>query len=152
MKQIVSVMAVFAMLSFFTVADTLAQRGGGWRGGGGWGPGTPYSRMYNPQTLETLSGEVVSVDEFTPIRGMHSGLHAVVKTDKETISVHLGPGWYLENQDVTIDAKDKIEVKGSRVTYEGKPALIAAEIKKGNQVLTLRDASGVPAWSGWRRR
>jgi hypothetical protein len=108
--------------------------------------------MYNPQTVETLSGEVVSIDKFTPMRGMHSGLHAMVKTDKETISVHLGPGWYLENQDVTIEPKDKIEVKGSRITFEGKPALIAAEVKKGDQVLTLRDASGVPAWSGWRRR
>ena len=67
MKKIVTLMAVFAMLSFFTVADTMAQRGGRWRGGGGWGPGTPYSRMYNPQTVENLSGEVVSVDKITPM-------------------------------------------------------------------------------------
>ncbi len=34
---------------------------------------------------------------------------------------------------------------------EGKPALIAAEVKKGNEVMKLRDANGVPAWSGGRR-
>ena len=37
------------------------------------------------------------------------------------------------------------------VTVHGKPALIAAKIKKGNEILRLRDESGVPAWSGWRK-
>jgi len=74
------------------------------------------------------------------------------KTDKETISVHLGPAWYMDNQDVQIAVGDKVEVKGSRVTLDGKPTLIAAEVKKGDEVLTLRDANGFPAWSGWRRR
>ncbi|HSF05040.1 MAG TPA: hypothetical protein VLG10_04545 [Methylomirabilota bacterium] len=48
--------------------------------------------------------------------------------------------------------KDKIEVKGSRITPEGKPAIIAAKIRKGDDILVLRDASGFPVWSGWRRR
>jgi hypothetical protein len=64
----------------------------------------------------------------------------------------LGPAFYLENQDVKIEPKDKVEVKGSRVTFEGKPAIIAAEVKKGDEVLRLRDDNGFPMWSGWRRR
>jgi hypothetical protein len=46
---------------------------------------------------------------------------------------------------------DKIEVKGSRVTISGKPAIIAAEVKKGDTILVLRDSAGIPAWAGWRR-
>jgi hypothetical protein len=46
----------------------------------------------------------------------------------------------------------RIEVKGSRVTFEGKPALIAAEVRKGDEVLKLRDEAGMPLWSGWRRK
>ena len=42
-------------------------------------------------------------------------------------------------------------MKGARVVVDGKPALIAAEVKKGDALLKLRDAGGVPAWSGWRR-
>jgi hypothetical protein len=76
----------------------------------------------------------------------------MLKTEDETISVHLGPGWYIENQDVKIQPKDKLEVKGSRVTFEGKPVIIAAEVKKGDEVLKLRDKNGFPLWSGWRRR
>lgn len=132
-----------------TATEAMPQRG---KGGGGWGQGTNYQKIYNPKTVETISGEVVSVDKITPMQGMNPGVHAVVKTDKEMISVHLGPEWYLENQDVEINPKDKIEVKGSRITFEGKPAIIAAEVKKGDEVLTLRDATGSPVWSGWRRR
>jgi hypothetical protein len=37
------------------------------------------------------------------------------------------------------------------VTTAGKPALIAAKVKKGDERLRLRDESGVPVWTGWRR-
>jgi len=148
LMTLIAIMTVFG-LGIFTASEAMAQRG---QGGGGWGQGSNYDRIYNPQTVETISGEVVSVDKITPMKGMNSGVHLVVKTDKETISVHLGPEWYIEKQDVEINPKDKIEVKGSRVTFEGKPAIIAAEVKKGNEVLTLRDASGFPSWSGWRSR
>lgn len=129
-----------------------AQPGPSCRGGGGWGAGAPYGRMYNPKTAETVSGEVVAVESFTPMKPMCGGVHLQLKTGKETISVHLGPAWYIENQELTIAAHDKIEVKGSRVTFDGKPAIIAAEVKKGDDVLKLRDENGVPVWAGWRRR
>jgi hypothetical protein len=83
---------------------------------------------------------------------MGYGIHLELKGDKETVSVHLGPAWFVENQDTTIEVGDKIGVKGSRVTFEGKPALIAAEVRKGDEVLKLRDETGTPLWSGWRRR
>ena len=75
---------------------------------------------------------------------MSSGVHVVLKTDKGDVSVHLGPQWYLGNQDVKIEPKDTLEVIGSRAVVEGRPALIAAKVKKGEQVLELRDAAGMP--------
>ena len=152
MKTFVTLVIGVAMLGFFSSTEALAQQGITWRGGGGWGPGTTYQRMYNQQTVESISGDVVSVDSVTPTKGMTAGVHIIVRTDKETISVHLGPSWYIENQDVKIAPKDKIEAKGSRITFEGKPVIIASEVKKDDDVLMLRDASGIPIWSGWRRR
>lgn len=70
---------------------------------------------------------------------------------KGDVSVRLGPRWYLENQDVKIQPKDKVEVKGSRVTVQGQPAIIAAEVKKGGETLMLRDEASIPMWAGWRR-
>ena len=132
--------------------DGLAQPGVRWRGADGWGRGGAYTRLYDPKTVEMVSGEVVKVEQMTPMTGMGYGVHLVLKTDKETISVHLGPAWYVERQDTKIEPKDHVEVKGSRITFEGKSAIIAAEIKKGDEILLLRDDAGVPAWAGWRRR
>lgn len=151
MKKIGTLIMIIFMVSLLP-KDSFAQRGMGWRGSGGWGMGTQYGRMYDLKTVETISGDVVTIDSITPVKGMCYGIHLTVKTDKETISVHLGPGWYIENQDIKITPKDKVEVKGSRIIFEGKPAIIAAEVKKGDEVLKLRDESGFPVWSGWRRR
>ena len=148
-KSIISVMIAVSL--FLIVSTVFAGPWKGWRGSGGWGMGSQYNRMYNPATVETISGTVESVDKVTPMKGMNSGIHALLKTDKETISVHLGPEWYIERLDVKIVKGDKIEVKGSRVTFAGKPALIAGELKKGDQALVLRDAGGIPVWAGWRR-
>lgn len=122
-----------------------------WRGSGGWGMGSSYNRMYNPATTETISGEILSVEKITPAKGMYYAIQVVLKTDKESIPVHLGPGWYIERLDTKLAKGDTIEVKGSRVTVNGKPAVIAAEVKKGGEVLKLRDEGGIPAWAGWRR-
>ncbi|HSB30208.1 MAG TPA: hypothetical protein VLD55_01250 [Candidatus Sulfobium mesophilum] len=124
---------------------------GGWRGSGGWGMGSQYNSMYNPATVETVLGTVELVERVTPMKGMNYGIHLVIKTDKETIAVHLGPSWYIERLDTKIEKGDRIEVKGSRVTIAGKPAIIAAEVKKGDNVLVLRDSQGIPAWAGWRK-
>ena len=154
MKKANFLLAIAMLVVFAFVGLTSAQPRGGmmWRGSGGWGPGSQYNRMYDPKSLETISGEVTKVDRITPSQGMSGGIHMLVKTDKETVSVHLGPSWYLENQDVKIEPKDKVEVKGAKTTFAGKPAIIAAEVKKGDEVLKLRDDSGFPVWSGWRRR
>ena len=149
MKKVVVIVSVLFLM---IATNSFAQQGMKWRGSGGWGMGAQYNRMYDVKTVESISGEIISVDTITPQKGMSHGVHLTVKTDKETISVHLGPSWYIENQDVKLSPKDKIEVKGSRITFEGKPAIIAAEVKKGDEILTLRDANGIPMWSGWRRR
>ena len=85
-----------------------------------------YQRNYDPATVETCIGEVTSVEQITPVKGMYYGIHCILKTSNETISIHLGPSWYIE----------------------GQPAIIAARIKKGEELLTLRNVEGIPAWSG----
>jgi hypothetical protein len=154
MKKVAKYFSLIGILALAMTAAAWAQPGmGQGRGQGrGWGAGDPSGRMYNPQTVETLSGEVVSVDQATSGRRMASGVHFTLKTAKETIPVHLGPSWYMEKQGLTVAAGDKVEVTGSRITYQGKPTIIAGEVKKGGQVLKLRDAAGIPAWAGRGRR
>jgi len=103
-------------------------------------------RNYNPKTVETIEGKVLSVEK-TPSKGRGHGVHLTLQTEKQTISVHLGPDWYIDKETPHIEPNDTITVTGSRVTVGGKPAIIAAQVKKGNEVLKLRDDNGVPAWS-----
>lgn len=102
-------------------------------------------RNYDPKTVETIQGKVVSVEK-NPSKGRAYGIHLVLQTDKETISVHLGPSWYVEKQTPHIEPNDTVTVTGSRLTVDGKPAIIASQVKKGNDVLNLRDENGIPAW------
>lgn len=152
MKHFRIVGVLVLVLGFFMVKNSLAQQGMQWRGGGGWGAGSTYSRLYDPKTVVSVSGEVDSIDIITPMKGMCYGVHLSLKSGEETISVHLGPGWYIENQDTRIEPKDKIEITGSKITLDGKPVIIAAEVKKGEEILKLRDEKGFPLWSGWKRR
>ncbi len=107
----------------------------------------PYSRKYDPHTVETVSGEVIAVQKIAYGRRGYYGIHLLLKTAQGEIAVHLGPGWFVNREPVKIMPHDVIEVTGSRVSYAGKPALIAAEVKKGDQILKLRTADGVPLWS-----
>lgn len=148
-------MASLMIITVFVLTASLAVAGPGrWsgRGSGGWGMGTPYQGMYNPATQVTISGEVVGIEKTVPMRRMNEGLAAVIKTEKETVTVHLGPTWYLERLDEKIAKGDKVEIKGVRTTLAGKPVILAAEVKKGDKVLVLRDSAGVPVWAGWGMR
>jgi hypothetical protein len=142
---------VISILLIGTVGLTAAQ-GPHWPGSGGWGMGGAYNRMYDPAKVETVSGEVEKVEQFSTMRGMSPGIHLLIKTGKDTLSVHLGPAHFISRLDTKIKPGDKVEVKGARITFMGRPALIAVEVKKGDDVLILRDANGTPVWAGWRRR
>lgn len=145
--------ALALAITLWAAGSSFAQ--GAMGAGPAWG-----GRMYDPKTVETISGEVVSVEairgpgwgQSKGRGGAGHGVHLILKSDKEAIAVHLGPSWYLDKHGLTLGPGDHIEVHGSRILFEGKPAIIAAEVKKGGQSLKLRDADGLPAWRGQGRR
>ena len=144
MKKISTIVTMIGILSLLMAAAGWAQPG---TGAGGGGPRVHYGTMWEPKTVETLSGEIVAVDKYVPGRGGTSyGVRLSLKTEKETISVVLGPARFIEEQRIKFAANDKIEVKGSKMSIQGQPTIIAAEVKKGDQVLKLRNPDGVPFW------
>ena len=152
MKKIISPIVLFLIFNLIFTAYSFAQSRTNGRGNSGWGQKSAFNRMYNPTTVETIKGEVVSVDKTTPLKGTSYLIYIMLKTNKETVSVHLGPAWYFKSHNYVINVKDKVEITGSRITYNGKPAVIASEVKRGNEVIKLRDENGYPVWSGSRRK
>ena len=138
------ILAVLVSLAFVPVAGAQA------------GPGRGRGGNYDPATETTVSGEVTAVNNVLPgersgRRGL-GGLHLDLKAGNETVVVHLGPAAFVKEKGFAVAAGDRLDITGSRVTVDGEAVLLAREIKKGDQTLTLRDASGRPLWSGGRRR
>jgi len=114
----------------------------------GDGSRTHYGKMWDARTVETLKGEVGAVEKYVPGRGgTVYGLRLTMKTESETVSVVLGPAWYIEAQHFKFEPKDTLEVNGSRMSIQGQPVIIAAEVKKGDKSLKLRNEAGSPLWS-----
>ena len=44
-----------------------------------------------------------------------------------------------------------MQVTGARAEIEGQPVLMARDVQFDGQVITLRDAQGMPMWSSLRR-
>lgn len=120
--------------------------------------------IFDPNTVTTISGEIVSVDQITKprhnnqntsqnnSRNNHQGIHLILKAGDQTIDIHVGPSWYLEKENMVLTTGDQITVKGSQVTLNNNQSfVIAQEITKGNQVLVLRDGDGIPVWRGQGR-
>lgn len=111
-----------------------------------------YSRNYDTNTVETIQGEIAEVvyQQSKKRPGMN-GVHLIVKKEDGTIPVHVGPVWYMNQQEVSFEKGDQISVTGSRITFDNAPAIIAASIKRGDMTLQLRDQNGFPRWRGWKR-
>jgi hypothetical protein len=149
MKRILGVFLAAAVtvvcLSVESVGTQLAIRRAG---GQGWGANTAYGALFDPSTLVSVRGKVVSVERFTPLRQMGYGLLVTIETAGEaSVDVHVGPGWYVEDQDFPIQKGDAIAVRGSRIVFNEEPAIIATQIQIGEKLLLLRRDNGVPVWS-----
>lgn len=138
MKTIFVLLALVGVVALAFPRESLAQRA------------DLYSRAYDPATVETVSGVIVSIEHVAHgVRGNY-GEHLVLNTREGRLVVHLGPGWFLERQSLKLEAHQEVTITGSRVLLGGRPVLIAARITKGHETLVLRNAQGLPVWRGAR--
>lgn len=101
---------------------------------------------YETSSEVTAKGVIEKVDSQTGRMGWN-GVHLVVKFDAETLTVHVGPSAYVEQKGFSFAEGDRIEVTGSKIKFEGSDIIVARVIKKGDEVLTLRNERGIPEWS-----
>ncbi|MCK9378113.1 MAG: exodeoxyribonuclease VII large subunit [Syntrophobacterales bacterium] len=105
-----------------------------------------YSTLYNTGTVETVRGEVINLGKALSGNGRDYCLNLTMRSAQEKILVILEPASYAKKLPIGIKPGDQVEVRGSRVTIM-EPTMIAAEIKKGDTVVKLRDVNGRPAWA-----
>jgi hypothetical protein len=106
----------------------------------------PAPYVYIPTSEQTLRGWVVETKDFQcPVSGA-MGSHITVKNETTNIEVHLAPSSFMKQYEINIRKGDNVTVVGSRITFEGKTALIAKSVVIGNETYNFRDQSGRPLW------
>jgi sporulation protein YlmC with PRC-barrel domain len=116
----------------------------------------PFAKIFDPQSMKKVSGQVIKVDQVIPKSGIISQMQTelIMYVDrKEAVPVYLGPDWYINgpNRRSPFKLGDELTVTGSWITSEGLPFLIASSVTKGNETLQLRDKEGTPVWKGWKK-
>ena len=101
---------------------------------------------YDVRTVETFGGRVLSIEKTAPANRRGNWINVLLQTGKGTIAVQLGPDWYVDKQRPRIQPNDIIKVTGSRVMMDGRSMIVAADVTKGNELLRLREANGIPMW------
>lgn len=145
MKRLVSVMAVL-FISMLATPKLWSQGKPGHKNMDGWGRNSGYCKMYTNEKAIKVSGEIIEISKFTPQKGASYGMELTLKTGDGERIVHLGPGWYMEKQEMQLKVGDKVEVEGAEVDFNDRQVIMAAEIERGEQKLKLRDGDGMPVW------
>lgn len=62
--------------------------------------------------------------------------------------MRVGPSWFLSQHKIDFVKGNEVEITGSKVKINGRDTLLAREVKQDGNVVTLRNAQGVPEWAG----
>lgn len=101
---------------------------------------------YDPESEIRMKGVVVDAsDYFCPASG-EAESHLVLQTQDGTVEVHLAATRFIKQYRLTFTQGEKVEVLGSRIILDGREALLAREISRGEEVFVFRDANGKPLW------
>ena len=107
---------------------------------------TQTSYTYDQANQQTVRGWVVGEKDFQcPVSGT-MGSHITVKTETGTIEIHLAPASFMKQYEINIHKDDNVTVVGSRITFDGKPAMIAKSVAIGRETYNFRDPKGRPLW------
>lgn len=109
-------------------------------------------KFYDPQKIVTMQGQVIKLETITRQgRQANNGRKtqiALLKTDKGITVVHLGPAEFLARQQFIPKTGDTLEITGGRVNTRKGEVILATTVTSGGRTFQLRDANGVPVWSG----
>ncbi len=149
MRYVVVSLVAFSFVALVSV--TLPAQQGFGRLGGSVGMKSEGQQKYDPSQAEIVSGKVAAVRDIETRNGNISGVGMELNTDGQTLLVYLGPHIYVDLQNVRIVPGDDVEVKGVKTALNEQIIFLAGEVRKGDQVLKLRDDNGTPLWASNRQ-
>lgn len=106
--------------------------------------GTALNLVYDKSAEVKVTGVIDEVKT-----GVDNSVCLTLKSGKGTLEVLVGPEKFLKEMEITFAKGDTIQVVGSPVTVDDNAYLLAREVARNNDVMTMRDEQGKPVWVGW---
>jgi len=103
---------------------------------------------YDVQSETKIKGTIEELK--FPEKGKEKEIaYLILKGPEKSVNVSLCPKSFLDDMGITLAKGDEISLTASRITAEGAEILLARDVSKGGDTLTLRDAKGEPVWN-WK--
>ena len=97
--------------------------------------------------LIMVVAEAKDVPDGNPLAGAHLIMRPEsAKSNSETTDVYLAPNDYMKDFNCHFVKGDRLQVKGSKVKYNGNTVVLAREVRMESTTVYLRDDRGVPYW------
>jgi hypothetical protein len=113
------------------------------------GPAETEPRYETATNIDVMV--VVTETKEVPAGSPLGGYHLLVrpessKADAETTDVYLAPADFLKDFDCHFSKGDRVQVKGSKVKFNGSSVVLAREVRLNSTTVYLRDDRGAPYW------
>jgi hypothetical protein len=100
---------------------------------------------YDAATEASLKGTVEEL-KLVPPTGGKPVAYLVVKSGEDKTQVYLCPKSFLDEMGVTFATGDAVQITGSKIKQNGADVILAREVTKSGDTVTLRFKDGKPAW------
>jgi DNA/RNA endonuclease YhcR with UshA esterase domain len=101
---------------------------------------------FDPAKQTTITGVIDQVSDYRcPISGT-IGSHLTVSNPEGTVEVHLAASKFLKQYGFAFAKGDAVKVTGTKAIFDGKPAMLARQVKVGKRTYFFRDEMGIPLW------
>ena len=100
---------------------------------------------YDAATETKVKG-IVQELKLVPPSGPKQMGYLVLKNGDATVQVFLGPKSFLDEMGIAFKPGEEVQVTGSKVKQDNAELILAREISKSGDMITLRFADGKPAW------
>lgn len=105
-----------------------------------------FDIRYDPMTVKTVSGSVVSTIDFNPGCPSAGPSGVIITSEGQNYTVFLGPDCFIKQMGLTLPCGDIITVTASLRCVQGKNYLVASRVIADNKTYDLRTTNGIPLW------
>jgi DNA/RNA endonuclease YhcR with UshA esterase domain len=106
--------------------------------------GTVPAPEYNKSAEVKLKGVIEDVKT-----AADNSIHLTLKSVTGSLDVLIAPEKFLKQMEIIFAKGEMIEVVGSPLTVDGNAIVLAREVTRNSDVVTIRDEQGKPVWVGW---